>query len=211
MKPENQQEAPHDDTPQVPPELTRALARIRDREVEIPPAVDAAILQAAKARMISIREKRARRSAAWLLCPLAAAACFLLAWLALQPATPAGKTPRTPVALQEDAAAIILREFSALYPNQVKAIVQDNHGIELTLADKPDVAPGKPLVLKVCQPRGCQEIITFSGQNIDVAGHEVTVRTENGGRVILHGDQFLWSSDLKAPPAPGIHIESRRL
>ncbi|MEO8616622.1 MAG: hypothetical protein ABI600_15875 [Luteolibacter sp.] len=211
MKPENQQGSPDDDTLQVPPELIRTLARLRDSKVGISPAVDAAILLAAKERMRSIRENRHPRIPAWLLWPLAAAACFLLAWVALQPLNTTGKTPAQPVALQEDAASVILREFSALYPNQVKAIIQDSHGIQLTLADKPDVAQGKALVLKVCQAQGCEEIITFSGQNIEVAGHQVTVRTESGGRVTLDGDQFLWSSDFKGNPAPGIHIASRRL
>lgn len=211
MKPKNQQEPSDDDTLPVPPELIRALARLRDREVEIPATVDATILQAAKERMLSIRGKRAPRNASWQFWPLAAAACLLLAWLMHHPATPAGKAQSTSVALPEDTAAIILREFSALYPNQIKAIIQDSSGIQLTLADKPDVAPGQALVLKVCQAKGCEEIITFSGQNIEVAGHPVTVRTENGDRVILDGDHFLWSSDLKTSPAPGIQIESRRL
>ena len=209
MKLENQQVLPHDDTPQVPPELIRALARVQDSEVGIYPSVDAAILLAAKQRMTSIRGKRHARIAAWVLWPVAA--CFLLAWLAFQSAIITRKTPPPTIALQEDAASVILREFCALYPNQVKAIIQDSRGIQLTLADKPDLAPGNALVLKVYQPSGCEEIITFSGQNIEVAGHQVTVRTENGGRVILVGEQFLWSSDFKQSPAPGIHIESRRL
>jgi hypothetical protein len=202
MKPENQHEP--SGAERVPPELIHALARLREADVVVAPATEAAILQAGRERMASIRGNR-------LLWPLAAAACIALAWLALDPPKPAGNTTSPSVAHEEDAASVILREFSALYPNQVKAIVQDDQGIELSLADEPYAPPGKPLALTICEPRGCREIITFSGQKIEVAGHTVTVRTENGGRVILDGGRFLWSSDLKGNPAPGVHIESRRL
>lgn len=211
MKPENHHELADDDCQRVPPELIRALTRLRERELKISPAMDADILQSAQERMAFIREKRAPRIGAWPLWSLAAAACFVVAWMALQPTAPAGKTSVPSIAKQEDAATVILREFSALYPNQVKAIIQDSRGIQLSISDKPDVIPGKALVLKVCESSGCEQIITFSGQNIEVAGHFVTVRTESGGQVILDGEKFLWSSDFGGNPEPGIHIESRRL
>lgn len=210
MKPENHRELPEDAIVQAPPELIRALARLREPEVEVSSSVDAAILQSARIRMASIRANRRSRIATWLLWPMAAAASILLAWLTLRQAAPSDM-PRPALANEEDAASIILREFSALYPNQIKAIIQNGHGIQLELADQPGPERGRPLVLKVCEPKGCEEIITFSGQSIEVAGRPVTVRTENGGRVILDGEQFLWSSDFNGSPAPGIHIESRRL
>lgn len=211
MKPENHHELADDNCQKVPPELIRALSRLREHDLKIPPAVDACILQSAQECMAFIREKPAPRAAAWPLWLLAAAACFVVAWTALQPAPSAGKTSVSSIAKQEDAAAVILREFSALYPNQVKAIIHDSRGIQLSLSDKPDVISGKAFVFTVCKSRICEEIITFSGQNIEVAGHQVKVRTAAGGRVILAGEKFLWSSDFKGNPEPGIHIESRRL
>lgn len=211
MKPEYHHELSDDDRQTLPPELICVLACLREREVKILPSVDAAILHSANERMTSIREKRFPRIASSLLWPLAAAACLILAWLALHSGTGTRKTSPPLIAQQEDAAAVILREFSALYPNQVKAIILDSRGIQLSLADHPDVAPGKALVFNVCQPRGCEKIITFSGQNIEVAGHQVTVREETGGRVTLDGERFLWSSDFNGNPQPGIRIESRRL
>jgi hypothetical protein len=210
MKPEHLQEFPDDDTPQVPPELIRALTRLRESDVVVQSSTDAAILESARARMAGIRANRRFPIAAWLLWPLAAAACFLVAWLTLGQPTPIAPS-RPALAKEEDAASIILREFSALYPNQIKAIIRSGTGIQLELADQPGPERGKPLVLKVCDPHGCEEIITFSGQSIEIAGRSVTVRAENGNRVILDGDEFLWSSDFNGNPAPGIHIESRRL
>ena len=211
MKPENHHELADDDRQMVPPELIRALSRLREHELEIPPAVDAGILQSAQERMAFIREKRASRMAAWPLWSVAAAACFVVVWMALQPTLPVGKTSASSSTEQEDAAAVILREFSALYPNQVKAIIHDSRGIQVSLSDNPDVISGKAFVFTVCESRGCEEIITFSGQHIEIAGHPVKVRTEAGGRVILDGEKFLWSSDFKGNSEPGIHIESRRL
>lgn len=211
MKPENVREFPDDPTTQVPPELILALKRLQPGPVEIAPAVDAAVMRAARDRLKSSRPGPSPRIATWLLGSLAAAAYALLAWISFRPVTPGKNLTIAPPVRQEDAATVILREFSALYPNQVKAIVQNDHGIELTLADKPDVAPAQALVLKICDPRSCREIITFSGQNIEIAGHSVTVRAETGGRVVLDGEQFLWSSDLKKQSEPGIHIESRWL
>ncbi len=206
MNPESHPNDPPEDDLRLPPEILRALARSQPEPATVPPAIDAAILRAAAKQLAPARP----RNIHWILWPLTVAACLILVFALRWP--DAGGNPQLPIVKhEEDAAAILLREFSALYPNQVRAIIQDSRGIQLTLADKPDVAPAQALVLKVCQARGCEEIIPFSGQNIEVAGHQVTVRAERGGRVILDGEQFLWSSDLKGNPAPGIHIESRRL
>lgn len=211
MKPEHPQEIPDDVTTTVPPELILALQRLRPGSVEIAPDVDAAVMRAARDHLKSSRPPLSPRFSARMLWPLAAAACFLLVWFSIRPMTPEKTVTKAQPAREEDAAAIILREVSALFPNQVRSIVRDESGLQMSLADEPDVKPTQALVLKVCEPRGCKEIITFSGQNIEVAGHPVTVRTENGDRVILDGGRFLWSSDLKENPAPGIHIESRKL
>jgi hypothetical protein len=206
MNPESHPNDPPEDDLRLPPEILRALARSQPEPATVPPGIDAAILRAAAKQLAPARP----RNIHWILWPLTVAACLILVFALRRP--DAGGNPQLPIVKhEEDAAAILLREFSALYPNQVRAIIQNSRGIQLTLADKPDVAPAQALVLKVCQARGCEEIITFSGQNIEVAGHQVTVRADRGGRVILDGEQFLWSSDLKGNPAPGIHIESRRL
>jgi hypothetical protein len=211
MIPEHPQQVPDDaDTP-APPELVLALRRLRSGPVEIAPDVDAAVMRAARERLNSCDSPPRSRFRAWRLWPMAAAACFPLFWFASRTMTPQEALTHSPSQTQDDAAAIILREVSALFPNQVRSIIKDESGLQMTLADQPDVQPSQALVLRVCEPRGCKEIITFSGQNIEVAGHTVTVRAESGGRVTLDGERFLWSSDFKGNPAPGVHIESRRL
>ncbi len=210
MNPESHpNDLPEDDL-RLPPEMLRALAKSQPAPAMVPPEIDAAILQAGRARLSRIRCGGRPRIVSWFLWPLAVAACLMLAFVLRR--HDSGGNPQPPIVKhEEDAAAIILREVSALFPNQVRSIVKDESGLQMTLADKPEVKPTQALVLKICEARGCHEIITFSGQSIEVAGHQVTVRTESGGRVTLDGERFLWSSDLKTSPAPGIHIESRRL
>lgn len=212
MKLENPQEFSDDDTPQVPLELILALKRLQPGAVDVSPGVDADVMQAARDRLGAIRKHKPLGTTVWTFWPLAAAAaCFLLAWLFFQSA-PSGKNLiNTPIARQEDAAAVILREVCALFPNQVKAILKDESGLQMTLSDEPDVKPGQALLFKICEPKGCREIITFSGQNIEIAGHQVTVRAETGGSVVLDGERFRWSSDHNENPEPGIQIESHKL
>jgi hypothetical protein len=209
MNPERHEKHPPEDDLRLPPEILHTLATCQLGPGMVPPEIDAAILRAGSARMAEIRDSNRPRPVASFLWPLAAAACLLLAFF-LRPHD-SGNHPDLPsVEHKEDAAAIILREFSALYPNQVRAITQDSQGIHLSLADRPGQVSGQALVLKICQATGCKEIITFSGQDIEVAGQAVTVRTEKG-RIILDGEQFIWSSDHHGNPAPDIHIESRWL
>lgn len=192
----------------LPPEIRRALSRFHDeRPAAIDPATDAAIIKAARQRMAGIRARKIAPSIRWALWPLAAAACLLLVLLTKRPpATP----PATASDLQDEA-AIIFREVSALYPNQVRAITRGRDGLRLTLADEPDLEPGKPFVLRVCKNSACEDIITFSGQQITVAGHDVTLRADSDGRVILQGDELLWSSDSQESSLPGVLIASRSL
>jgi len=206
MNSESHPNDPFEDELRLPPEILRALTRSQAHPVVVPPEIDAAVLHAARKQLSPAPPRNIQR----LLWPLAVAACLILVFALRRPDP--GEISKPPVVQQEeDAAAVILREVSALFPNQVRSIVKDESGIQMILAEEPNVQASRALVLKVCEARGCQEIITFSGQNIKVAGHLVTVRTENDGRVILDGEQFLWASDINEPPVPGIHIESRML
>lgn len=88
----------------------------------------------------------------------------------------------------------VIKEMLAMFPNRVRAVVQDDHGLHLVLSDRDDVPVSTPLWVKVCDGKHCSAIVTFSGQQIQVAHQEVTVLADPAGKIILEGDSFLWSN-----------------
>ena len=104
-----------------------------------------------------------------------------------------------------------LREVEQLFPNQVSAIVFDERGARLVLADKPDVPDSAPLYLKICGARGCQQFVTFSGQQIRVNGEDCDVLQDAAGNVLLVGKNLVWSSNSTRNKAGAYHIEARSL
>jgi len=105
----------------------------------------------------------------------------------------------------------MLGEVLTLFPNRVRAIVQDEHGVQLVLADRPDVPVSTPLWVKICDGQHCAALVTFSGQEIEVAGQKLTVLTSAEGAIILIGDHFAWSSDHPGHTCGSLEIEARRL
>jgi hypothetical protein len=91
--------------------------------------------------------------------------------------------------------AKIYHEIEAMFPNQVQAIVVDQHGVRVDLADKPDVPSSPPLLVNVCKARQCRAFITFSGQQIRVNGERLDVLTDGKGEVFVVGKRSVWSSD----------------
>src|SRR5579862_2993473 len=88
----------------------------------------------------------------------------------------------------------VIKEMLAMFPNRVRAVVQDDHGLHLVLSDKDDVPASTPLWVKVCDGKHCSATVTFSGQQIQVAHQDVTVLADPEGKIILAGDTFLWSN-----------------
>lgn len=88
----------------------------------------------------------------------------------------------------------LVREVLAMFPNQVQAIIQDENGLRLALADEANVPQSQPLWLKVCNGERCRSILTFSGQTVQIAGERVEVLADARGGVMLVGDNFVWSS-----------------
>ncbi len=86
------------------------------------------------------------------------------------------------------------REIAALFPNQVQAIVIDESGSRLMLADTADVPTSPPIYLKICKANGCQRFITFSGQQVQVNGELCDVLTDAQRDVLVVGRQLVWSS-----------------
>jgi hypothetical protein len=88
----------------------------------------------------------------------------------------------------------LLREVFAMFPNQVQAIIQDEKGLHLSLAEEASVPQSQPLWIKVCEGKACRSIITFSGQMVQIADKPVEVLADAQGGVMLVGEHFFWSS-----------------
>ncbi|MGA3282838.1 MAG: hypothetical protein ABSD57_00065 [Verrucomicrobiota bacterium] len=105
----------------------------------------------------------------------------------------------------------MLREVLTLFPNRVRAIVQDEHGMRLVLSDQPDVPTSVPLYVHICDGKQCSSLVTFSGQELEIAGQKITVLSDAQDGIILEGNQFVWSSSARNFAQGGLKIEARRL
>ncbi len=105
----------------------------------------------------------------------------------------------------------LIREVMTLFPNRVRAIVKDDSGLRLVLADEADVPTSTPLWVKVCRGTDCTTLVTFSGQELQIAGQKMTVLADAGGGVILTGDRFAWASDHPNGGVQDLRIQARPL
>ncbi len=105
----------------------------------------------------------------------------------------------------------LYREMVTIFPNQVRAIIVDNHDIQLVLSETKDVAASPPLMLRIRKGHTSRDIITFSGQKTQLNGENCEVFSDGRGNVILVGRHFLWSSSDVTPTIHGCRIEARPL
>lgn len=105
----------------------------------------------------------------------------------------------------------MIHETLALFPNRVRAIVQNGQEVQLVLADQADVPDSPPLFVKICDGKKCSSLVTFSGQEIEIAGQKITILADANGGIILEGKQFVWSSLEKNSTTAGLKIEARHL
>jgi hypothetical protein len=105
----------------------------------------------------------------------------------------------------------VIKETLAMFPNRVRAIVQDEHGLSLVLSEKDDVPLSSPLWVKVCDGNQCLALVTFSGQEVQLAGRKVTVLSDAQGGVLLVGSDFVWSSKEKIYANNQLKIEAKNL
>jgi len=107
--------------------------------------------------------------------------------------------------------AKLIHEVLAMFPNQVRAIVQDERGLQLLLSAQPDVPLSTPLWVKICDGNQCASLVTFSGQELEIAGQKITILSDAQGGIILEGSRFVWSSSARNFAQGGLKIEAKRL
>lgn len=107
--------------------------------------------------------------------------------------------------------AKVIRETLAMFPNRVRAIVCDQSGFNLILSEHSDVPDSTPIYIRVCSGNQCSSFVTFSGQEIPLAGQKVTVLSDAHGGIILAGNHFLWSSSERMAMNNGLEIEAKDL
>jgi hypothetical protein len=105
----------------------------------------------------------------------------------------------------------LIQETLAMFPNRVRAIVRDEHGMNLVLSDKNDVPASTPIYVRICDGQNCSSLVTFSGQEIQIDGRIVTVLSDAHGGIILEGDRFVWSSTGSRQLDRGLKIEARMI
>lgn len=105
-----------------------------------------------------------------------------------------GRTASRPAPVHDSLTSMkLIHETLSMFPNQVRAIVEDEHGISLVLSDKPDVPDSAPIYVQISDGKHSSSLVTFSGQDIQIAGQLVTVLADARGGVILAGQNFVWS------------------
>ena len=102
-------------------------------------------------------------------------------------------------------------ELEALFPNQLQAIVFDQQGTHMVLAQEANLPASPPLYLKVCSSKGCQRFVTFSGQQIRINGDVCEVLADGRGEVLVVGRQSLWSGSKAVAASGGYQVEARAL
>ncbi len=110
------------------------------------------------------------------------------------------------------ASAKLIHEMMAMFPNQIRAIVQDDGGgVKLVLSDTCDVPTSPPLYVRICDGLHCSSFVTFSGQEVQVDGQTITVLADPRGGIILTGNQFFWSSTERPSTTGHLKIEAKNL
>lgn len=107
--------------------------------------------------------------------------------------------------------AKLIQETLAMFPNRVRAIVNDEHGMNLVLSDTANVPVSTPIYVRICDGKNCTSFVTFSGQDVQIAGQKLTVLSDAEGGIILEGSSFVWSSGTKGMALQGLKIEARPL
>jgi hypothetical protein len=105
----------------------------------------------------------------------------------------------------------VIQEMLATFPNRVRGVVQDEHGLNVVLSDQENVPVSTPLWVRICDGKRCSTMVTFSGQEIRVGERNVTVLSDASGKIILAGENFLWSNGEDLLADGKLKIEAKTL
>jgi hypothetical protein len=105
----------------------------------------------------------------------------------------------------------LVHEMLAMFPHRVRAIVEDAQGVNLVLSQEENVPPYPLLYVRICDGRHCSSFVTFSGQEIQLAGQKVTALADGQGGIIVTGNQFVWSSAEGIDAGAHLRIEAKNL
>ena len=104
-----------------------------------------------------------------------------------------------------------IRETLAMFPNQIRAIVEDEHGINLVLSANADVPASPSIYVRISDGQHSFSFVTFSGQEIQFGGQKLTVLSDAQGGIILTGAQFLWSNTGQIAMQNNLKISAKDL
>jgi hypothetical protein len=121
------------------------------------------------------------------------------------------KEPGTILAPDSLAGLKLVRETLTTFPNRVRAIVEDEHGLSLILSDNADVPVSTPIYVRIWDGKHCSSLVTFSGQEVQIAGQKVTVLSQGDGGIILEGNKLFWSTGKPVYAERNLKIEARNL
>ena len=194
-----QPDEPLDD--HLAPAIWEALRTFPSEQGHPTPETDAAVMREAHKTFAGMRH-RPFRIHFWPL--LAAAACIALAVTLLT--RPKAPTVAAIPAPTEDKYALILREVTAVFPEQVKAIIADGGELRIALADRPLDSHTQAVVVELCENQKCTTVITYVGQTVEVGGHIVTVRKDEKDTIVADTSDHHTDNS-----ASGLHITTRTI
>jgi hypothetical protein len=103
------------------------------------------------------------------------------------------------------------QETASVFPNQLRAIVCDDQGVHLVLAEQANVPSSPPVFIKICDGGKCRRFITFSGEQIQFNGELCDVLVDAQRHVILAGRKLVWSSAPAMAAKVPYRIEARQM
>jgi hypothetical protein len=68
-----------------------------------------------------------------------------------------------------------------------------------------------PIYVQICDGKNCGSAVTFSGQEIQVAGQRLTVLSEADGGIILEGKNFIWTDNQRSTYGNRLKIEAKNI